>query len=73
MKTMIERALSDMPVKYRMAVLLRDVEQLSTADAASALGIPVPTLKKHVLRGRLLLREALAPHFATARGAMPGV
>jgi RNA polymerase sigma-70 factor (ECF subfamily) len=73
MKTMIERALSDMPVKYRMAVLLRDVEQLNTADAASALGIPVPTLKKHVLRGRLLLREALAPHFATARGALPGV
>jgi RNA polymerase sigma-70 factor, ECF subfamily len=73
MKRMIERALGDMPVKYRMAVLLRDVEQLSTADAASALGIPVPTLKKHLLRGRLLLREALAPHFTTTRGAISGV
>ena len=73
MKRTIERALSDMPVKYRMAVLLRDVEQLSTSDAASALGVPIPTLKKHLLRGRLLLREALAPHFTATRGEVPSV
>src|SRR5919106_1040643 len=72
LRSLIERALADIPVKYRLPVLLRDVEQLSTAEAASALGLAVPTLKKHLLRGRLLLREALAPHFATARGAISG-
>jgi RNA polymerase sigma-70 factor (ECF subfamily) len=73
LRAMIERAMSDMPVKYRMAVLLRDIDQLSTNDAAMALGIPVPTLKKHLLKGRLMLREALAPHFIPRRGAEAGV
>jgi len=73
LRTMIERALSGLPVKYRMPVLLRDVEQLSTTDAASALGLPVPTLKKHLLKGRLMLREALAPHFTPRRGAVARV
>jgi RNA polymerase sigma-70 factor (ECF subfamily) len=73
LRSLIERALADIPVKYRLPVLLRDVEQLSTAEAASALGLAVPTLKKHLLRGRLLLREALAPHFLSGHGAVARV
>lgn len=68
LRLLIERALDGMPVKYRLPVLLRDVEQLPTADAASALGVPVPTLKKRLLKGRLMLREALAPHFSPQHG-----
>jgi RNA polymerase sigma-70 factor, ECF subfamily len=73
LRSIIERALADIPVPYRMAVLLRDVEQLSTVEAASALGLPVPTLKKHLMRGRLMLRESLAPHFISQRGAVHSV
>lgn len=69
LRRLIERAMSGIPVRYRMAVLLRDVEQLSTAEAASALGVPVPTLKKHLMRGRLMLREALSPYFLSGQGA----
>jgi DNA-directed RNA polymerase specialized sigma24 family protein len=57
-------------MRYRMAVLLRDLEQLSTAEAAVALGLGIPTLKTHLLRGRLMLREALAPHFIGRSGAV---
>ena len=56
-----------------MAVLLRDLEQLSTAEAAEALGLRIPTLKTHLLRGRLMLREALAPHFIPRPVAVAGV
>ena len=35
--------------------------------AADALGLSVPALKARLNRGRLMLREALTPHFA--RGA----
>jgi RNA polymerase sigma-70 factor (ECF subfamily) len=73
LRSMVERALADMPVRYRMAVLLRDIEQLSTSEAASALGLAVPTLKTHLLRGRLMLREALAPHFTPRHGAVASV
>ena len=52
-----------LPQKYRVAVILRDINQLSTEEAAAALGLSVPALKARLLRGRLMLRETLAPHF----------
>jgi len=58
-----------LPEKYRVAVLLRDINQLPTEEAAVALGLSIPALKARVLRGRLMLREALAPHFNGSRGA----
>lgn len=63
-RKLIESSVMKLPAKYRVAVVLRDLELLSTEDAAAALGLEIPTLKTHLLRGRLMLREALAPHFA---------
>jgi RNA polymerase sigma-70 factor (ECF subfamily) len=63
LRVLVERALTSLPLRYRTAVILRDVEQFSTTEAAAALGLPVPTLKTRLLRGRLMLREALAPYF----------
>jgi RNA polymerase sigma-70 factor (ECF subfamily) len=60
---LVRDAVLRLPQKYRVAVLLRDINQLSTEDAAEALGLSVPALKARLLRGRLMLREALAPHF----------
>jgi RNA polymerase sigma-70 factor, ECF subfamily len=63
-RQLIESSVMKLPAKYRVAVVLRDLELLSTEDAAAALGLEIPTLKTHLLRGRLMLRETLAPHFA---------
>jgi RNA polymerase sigma-70 factor, ECF subfamily len=63
-RRLVESSVMKLPPKYRVAVVLRDLELLSTEEAAAALGLPVPTLKTRLLRGRLMLREALAPHFA---------
>lgn len=60
-----------LPQKYRVAVLLRDISQLSTEDAAAALGLSVPALKARLIRGRLMLRESLAPHFIHSRKDSP--
>jgi RNA polymerase sigma-70 factor (ECF subfamily) len=56
-----------LPEKYRMALTLRDLQQLSTEDTASALGLSIPATKARVLRGRLMLRESLTPHFTKPR------
>jgi RNA polymerase sigma-70 factor (ECF subfamily) len=48
-----------------MVVVLRDMQQLSTEEAAEALGLGVPALKARLIRGRLMLRESLAAHFST--------
>ena len=62
-RRLVETSVMKLPAKYRVAVVLRDLELMSTEDAAAALGLEVPTLKSRLLRGRLMLREALAPHF----------
>jgi RNA polymerase sigma-70 factor (ECF subfamily) len=45
-----------LPPKYREAVVLRHVQELSYAEMAEALGQPVGTLKANVHRGLKLLR-----------------
>lgn len=62
---LVRAAVLRLPEKYRVAVLLRDIEQLSTEEAATALGISIPATKARVLRGRLMLRESLTPYFTS--------
>jgi RNA polymerase sigma-70 factor, ECF subfamily len=69
--SLVREAVLRLPEKYRVAVLLRDISQLSTEEAAAALGLNVPALKARVLRGRLMLRESLAPHFIRIENRSP--
>ena len=45
-----------LPARYRDAVVLRHVQELTYAEAADALGQPVGTVKSNVHRGLQLLR-----------------
>lgn len=56
----LERALRELPEAFRTAVVLRDVEELSYAEIAAVLGVPMGTVMSRIHRGRALLREALA-------------
>lgn len=47
---------ASLPPKYREAVVLRHVQELSYAEAAEALGQPVGTVKANVHRGLKMLR-----------------
>ena len=69
MNFLVREAVLRLPHKYRVAVLLRDINELSTEDAAETLGLSVPALKARVLRGRLMLRESLAAHFVSSENA----
>jgi RNA polymerase sigma-70 factor (ECF subfamily) len=63
----LDAAIAALPPTRRAAFLLRDVEGLSTSDAAEALGISEANLKVRLHRARLQLRERLSV-FAAARG-----
>jgi RNA polymerase sigma-70 factor (ECF subfamily) len=72
LRKLVEKGISGLPAKYRMVVMLRDLEQLSTDEVARQLGLSVPAVKVRLLRGRLMLREWLSPHFTTSiRRATP--
>jgi RNA polymerase sigma-70 factor (ECF subfamily) len=68
-RELVERGISRLPAKLRVVLLLRDVQQLSTDEAAAALGLSVPATKARLLRARLMLRENLAPHFSEGANA----
>ncbi len=62
-RQLVERGILALPVNYRAVVMLRDIQQLSTDEVSQQLGLSVPTVKTRLLRGRLMLREWLSPHF----------
>lgn len=64
MRDTIERAIMQLPERLRSAVVLRDVEGLSTAEAAAELGITEAALKVRLHRARLALKAAIAPYLA---------
>ncbi len=62
MRHAMEAAVAALPADWRAAFLLRDVEELSNADAAEALELSVPAFKARVHRARLFLRDRLDEH-----------
>jgi RNA polymerase sigma-70 factor (ECF subfamily) len=51
--------LQTMPEQFRMAVHLCDIESLSYEEAASALDIPIGTVRSRLSRGRDMLRARM--------------
>jgi RNA polymerase sigma-70 factor, ECF subfamily len=62
----VRRAVLSLPLRYREAVVLCDLQELSYADAAAALASAVGTVRSRLHRGRALLASKLAagPHAA---------
>jgi RNA polymerase sigma-70 factor, ECF subfamily len=56
----VAEALVKLPAIYRLPVMLRDVEGLSTREASDLLRVKAQTLKSRLHRGRLILRNELA-------------
>lgn len=55
----VRRCIDRLPERHRTALLLRDVEELDTAETARALGIGVEAAKMRVHRARQALRTLL--------------
>jgi RNA polymerase sigma-70 factor, ECF subfamily len=59
MRQKLIEALTHLPTVYRVPVLLRDINGLSTEEASAVLRVKPQTLKSRLHRGRLILREHL--------------
>jgi RNA polymerase sigma-70 factor (ECF subfamily) len=56
----VDRALRSLPMVFREAVVLADLEGLSYKEVADVVGCPIGTVMSRLSRGRHLLRHALA-------------
>lgn len=57
----IEAAVKTLPEKYKLAFILRDVQELPYEEVAKIMNIPLGTVKSRVNRARSMLREKLRP------------
>src|ERR1041385_5308190 len=63
MQQILDEAVESLKPDFRTVFILRDIEELSTEEAAEALGISIPAVKSRLLRARLALREKLTRQF----------
>ena len=62
----VQAALDALPEAFRQAVWLRDVEELSYADIARVLDVPIGTVMSRISRGRRALYDTLHARRADA-------
>ncbi len=55
----IQHCLESLPVEFRTAVILADIEGLNYEDISRASGIPLGTIKSRLARARFKLRDCL--------------
>jgi len=60
----LDKALQKLPMSLRMVFLLRDIEDISTREAAEILEISEGALKTRLSRARLRLREELTSYYS---------
>jgi RNA polymerase sigma-70 factor (ECF subfamily) len=65
----LREALDALPPAFREAVWLRDVEDLTYAEIAQVLDVPMGTVMSRISRGRRLLQEALLDRHPDSRAA----
>jgi RNA polymerase sigma-70 factor (ECF subfamily) len=59
----LELAIAELPEKFRSALMLREVQMLSTEAVADILGISEPTVRTRILRARKQLRSQLSDEY----------
>jgi RNA polymerase sigma-70 factor, ECF subfamily len=56
----VRMAVLELPAVYREAVVLCDLEELTYAEAAETLGVPLGTVRSRIARGRAILARKLS-------------
>jgi RNA polymerase sigma-70 factor (ECF subfamily) len=59
----LKDAILELPRKYRMVLVLRDVEGFSTEESAQILNLTTANIKVRLHRARLFLRDKLKSYF----------
>ena len=67
LRAVLEKAIRSLPPSYRLTVILRDIEGLSTREAAAAMELGEAAFKSRLHRARLAVRRAIDEYFLEER------
>ena len=66
LKIALEKALMQLPEKYRVVFMMREVEEASTAETMAALGLSESNVKVRLKRAKSMLREKLTGYYKSS-------
>jgi RNA polymerase sigma-70 factor (ECF subfamily) len=72
LRRLLETKIDALPLAFRTAFVLREVEEMTIEEAAECLAIPEATVRTRVFRARALLRASLAEELDVATAGVFG-
>ncbi|HEX9407774.1 MAG TPA: sigma-70 family RNA polymerase sigma factor [Thermoanaerobaculia bacterium] len=66
-RDLVRASIDSLPETYRVVLLLRDIEEMTTEETAKLLGITANAVKVRLHRARQALRTLLDPHMRSMR------
>ena len=70
LRDVIHQAIQELPEIYRAVILLRDVEELNTDEAAQVLDVTPESVKTGLHRARLAVRQKLDKYLRNVQGGV---
>lgn len=64
-RAFLEQAVDELPDTFRLVFILRDIEEMSTEETATQLGLKPETVKTRLYRARRLMRAAIEKRLST--------
>lgn len=64
----VRKCVASLPLRYRMAVVMKDMEGLTFEEIARILNCPESTVKSRVVRARRMLLKRLSPYLTGSSG-----
>ena len=62
MKEILQKAIAQLPSKYRMVFMMREIEGMSTIETTECLALSEANVKVRLNRAKEMLRESLASY-----------
>ena len=69
-QAVVRRAIGELPEIYRAVILLRDIEELTTEEAAQVLDVSQEVVKTRLHRARLAVREKLDEYLKSVQAGV---
>jgi RNA polymerase sigma-70 factor (ECF subfamily) len=64
LQALLEAAIDELPEAYRTVIMIREVQEMSTAETADCLEVSEEVVKVRLHRAKLMLREVMAERLA---------
>jgi len=67
LKSILEKSIADLPEKYRLVFVMREIEEVSTGETMEVLGLSESNVKVRLNRAKEMLRGDLGKHFKSSQ------